>query len=156
MSFDDFLRENRSGLLGHYLLLRLTQSPPSWPRPYPPAVLSEEQLDRLVEDLEASMPTASMIYDLKNWDLQFRDVLGDDWYFDAVFGPESSLEESAETLGEVFRKQVERLDIDYDQQADPDNFRELVSHEALAFVRDWRERVINRFSGTDRAGHDAI
>lgn len=155
MNFDDFLRENRSGLLGHYLLSRLTQSPPSLPRPYPPADLSDEQLNQLVADLEATMPTASMIYALKDWDIQFRDVLSDDWYFDAVFGPESSLEECAETLAEVFRERVEQLDLDYDQHADPERFRDRVSDEAVAFVRDWRERVIDRFSSIDRAARDA-
>lgn len=89
------------------------------------------------------------------WDIQFRDVLGDDWYFDAVFGPESSLEECAGTLAEVFREQVERLDLHYDQHADSENFRELVSDEALTFVRDWRERVIDRLSETNRVARGA-
>jgi hypothetical protein len=80
--------------------------------------------------------------DLRDWDVDFADYLGDDWYFDTIFGPDAQVAYSARQLADLFLDQCRRLDLDYDQCSDPETFEELVLQEATEFVREWRAAAV--------------
>jgi hypothetical protein len=141
MSFEDFLSKHRLSLLGIYLMEKSGARDASITQPYPSACLEEDELETLIDDLERSMPYDNMIADLRDWDLRLYDLLADDWFFGAAFGPESLVDSYASDLAEVFMEQVEQLGLEYDQQSDPDSFDALVDEEALKFISAWRTRI---------------
>ena len=141
MSFEDFLSEHRLSLLGTYLLEKRGVQDKSITPPYPPASLDQDEPRALTNDLEESMPYDNMIADLRDRDLRLYDLLAGDWFFGAAFGPESLVDSYADDLAEIFKKQVEQLGLDYDQQSDPDSFDAFADEEALRFVKAWRSRI---------------
>lgn len=64
--------------------------------------------------------------DLWDWDIHFEKELEDDWYFEAVFGSESSVSDCSEQLAEKFVESVDEFRMDYDQDRDPQVFAEFV------------------------------
>jgi hypothetical protein len=109
--------------------------------PHPPDDLNEHELEALIERLESHMPVDSMIHDLRDWDVRLYDLLADDWFFGAALGPESLVKSYADDLAIVFREQVEKLDLDYDQHRGDEEFADLVTDEALKFTTGWRRRI---------------
>lgn len=146
MSFSDFLAEHRLSIVGHFLLHKRGIEVTGLAPPFPPSSLTAEELESLIHNLERAMPSDSLIADLRDWDVKLYDLLADDWFFGATFGPESQVESYARDLAQVFLEQTEKLALDYDQQSDPESFSALVEDEAVKFVKDWRARIYERYA----------
>jgi hypothetical protein len=145
MTYQDFLDANRNKLLGYLMLAEVSTDPDALETPYPPTKLSEEALGELRDRLNECMPLDSMITDLWDRDIHFEEYLGDDWYFEAVFGAASSIVQCAEELAEFFVEKCDEWGIDYDQSPDDDpEFEGLVRQEAQDFIRGWRNNVFAR------------
>ena len=113
--------------------------------PYPPSETSEDELNELKDSFNEYIPVNSMIVDLWDWDIHFEDHLSEEWYFDSVFGSSTSLGQSVDELVDFFLEKVDEYDMDYDQQNDPESFKQLVREEALSLITCWRENIFNRF-----------
>ncbi len=144
MTYDEFLRHFQCTLAGHYLLHEWFPDRFALETPHPPEGLSEDEEDRLKERLRDCMPLDSMMVDLWDWDIHFEDLLEDDWYFEAAFGLPECVDERGQELADFFLEQVDERDMDYNQQEDPDTFREMVEDEARKFVRSWRENIFKK------------
>jgi hypothetical protein len=107
MTFDEFIRLKRNVLLGHYLMNQWHPNKFAIEVPYPPFEISEDDLEALKDKLDEFMPLESTIVDLWAWDARFEKELGDEWYFGAIFGDESSIEACAADLADYFHEQVE-------------------------------------------------
>ncbi|HRZ59072.1 MAG TPA: hypothetical protein P5163_00640 [Rubrivivax sp.] len=148
MSFDEFLAEHRSSILGVYLMQARGDRKRLLDWPYRPSTLSEDDLAELVDELKEAMPADSLIADLLDWDLQLYDLMGDDWYFGAAFGPDSTVGAYADELAEIFKEKVEEWGMDYNRDADPDFFDAYVAEEAFKFIQDWRKGLYAKHSRT--------
>lgn len=146
MTYEEFLETNRNKLLGYFLLAKLSSETDILDTPYPPAKLSDEQLDELKDRINECMPLDSMIVDLWDWDIHFEDYLSDDWYFEAVFGAVSTVDSCAEQLAEFFVEKCNEYNIDYGQAPDDPEFENLVREEAANFIRGWRNSVFARYA----------
>ena len=122
MKFDEFLALHRNKLFAYFLLESLFPDKIRIKTPYPPSVLSEEEIEQLMERVCACMPLDSMMFDLWDWDIHFENDLGDDWLCDAIFGDEESLDGTAEQLADFFLEKVDEYDMDYDQNQSNEDF----------------------------------
>jgi len=141
MNLDEYIDDLRPTLAGYFILKKLFPKHSIITVPYPPAELTEEELEALRSQLDESIPRNTMMIDLWDWDLHFEKELSDDWYYDAVFGHQSSVNALAEQLAEYFLEKVEEYGIDYDQYGDPQAFRALVMNEATQFIVNWRKNI---------------
>jgi len=146
MTFDDFLKLKRNVFLGYYFLSRWHPERFRIEVPYPPSEISEGDLEGLKCKLNECMPPKSIIIDLWDWDAHFEKELDDGWYFEAIFGDESSIEACAGDLADYFQEQVDYFGMDYDQHQDEDSFREFVFQESIIFIRKWRDRTFRKFA----------
>jgi hypothetical protein len=144
MAFEDYIKLKRNVILGYYLFDSMGLKGIDLETPYPPATLTEEQLLELKDKLNEFMPVYSMIIDLWDWDVHFEDYLSEDWYFEAVFGDDKSIDYCAENLAEFFLEQVVKFDLDYDQFGNEDFFEELVLEESKKFIVEWRENIFEK------------
>ncbi len=112
--------------------------------PSPPAVLEEEDLEHFREQLVEFMPKDSLICGLLDWDIQFHDLMGDDWFFTAVFGPPSTLADCSDELAEFFMSKAVEYGLDLGVVGHEEE-QELVSDAATDFVQQWRHQTIRRF-----------
>lgn len=147
LSFEAFLADNRLTLLGIYFVAQACGRPPRLVLPWPHSNSDDQALNNLVSVLERLMPRDGFIADLRDWDVRLYDLMADEWFFGAAFGPESEVESLADELAGAFMEQVAKIDLDYDQFSDPDGFREVVDDHALAFIKSWRERLYSAGSG---------
>ena len=113
--------------------------------PFPPSMLSGDELEELVNRLDRCMPLDRIISDLKDWDVGLYDFLGNDWYFQAVFGDESDVDGCAEQLTEFFLQKCSEYEMDYNQQADEQWFDEHVLQQANEFLLSWRRNVAEKY-----------
>lgn len=137
--------------MGFYLLSLWFPGRCSLGTPYPPANLSDDELADMKTKLNACMPKDSMMIDLWGWDIHFEDDLGEDWYFEVVFGDAGTCDNCAEQLAEYFLGKVEDHALDYDQHADRETFEALVRKESQDFITAWRNTVFDRYA-KDKAG----
>ena len=126
---------------GYFILKRYFPKHSTITVPYPPTELTDEELEKLRSQLDKSLPIFSMMTDLWDWDLHFENDLSDDWYYDAAFGQQSSINALAEQLAEYFLEKVEEYNMDYDSYQDPDAFRLLVMEKARQFIVNWRQNI---------------
>lgn len=75
---DAFLRANESQLLGYYMISSASSQPIALDAPYPPSVLTVDEVDVLKERLSRCMPLDGMITDLLDWDVHLADELSGD------------------------------------------------------------------------------
>ncbi len=146
MSYEKFAEANKGRLLGLYLLSEWFPDRCSLETPYPPAELSDNELEGFKAHLNACMPLDSLMVDLWKWDIHFENDLEDDWYFETVFGEAASAQACAEQLAEFFLQKVDEYAMDYDQDATSNDFKAMVREEALKFVTSWRLRVVDRYA----------
>jgi len=132
-------------MLDGYIRNRLIGSVSSHEEIYPPADLSEEQLEDLLDRLTELMPLDSIIVDLWNWDVHFEDYLDNDWFFEAAFGGIETLNGCAEELADSFLEKVDEFDMDYDQYPEYDIFQSKVREESRKFIAGWRNNVLSRY-----------
>ena len=149
MTYDEFLNDNRYKLLGYFVMSEFLNNPDTIDHPYPPGVISGEQLDELKDRLTECMPLDSMFIDLWDWDIHFERDLSDDWYFETAFGSASSLESCAEDLIAFFLEACSEYDIDYNQSPDDPEFENLVREEAIKFIRAWRNNLFTRLTKSE-------
>lgn len=142
---DAFLRANESQLLGYYMISSASDQPIALDAPYPPSALTNDELDALKERIGRCMPLDGMITDLLDWDVHLGDELSDDWYFSTVFGDVSGIGVWAAQLAEFFLEQCARLELDYGQSPNDEEFDALVLENARNFVLAWRRNVISRY-----------
>lgn len=142
---DAFLRANESQLLGYYMISSASNQPIALDAPYPPSVLTGDEVDVLKERLSRCMPLDGMITDLLDWGVHLGDELSDDWYYSAVFGNVSGIDSCTEQLAEFFLEQCARLELDYDQSPNDEEFAALVLENARNFVLTWRRNVISKY-----------
>lgn len=128
-------------LAGYFILKRYFPKHSTITVPYPPADLSDEELEKLRSQLDKALPRYSMMMDLWDWDLHFENDLSDDWYYDAAFGQQSSINALAKQLAEYFLEKVEEYSMDYDHHQDQDAFRSVVMEEARQFIVNWRQNI---------------
>ena len=133
----DDINPNRNNAASYYFLEGKYPGCFSLETPYPPAELSEDQLEELKFQLNRYMPIYSMIIDLWDWDIHFENMLGDEWYFESVFGSASTLKECAEELADYFIEQDYENNLGYDQD-DQGDFKVLIAAEAEKFIAEWR------------------
>ncbi len=112
----------------------------------PPSEISEDDLKVLKDKLNECMPLESIITDLWDWDAHFEKELPDDWYFEAIFGDENSIQVCAADLAGYFHEQVDYFGMDYNQHEDEDSFKEFVFQESINFIRNWRDETLRRFT----------
>lgn len=136
---------NKCELLGLYLLSQWFPGRCYLERFYPPAQLSDDELEEFKTRLNACMPLESLMVDLWEWDIHFEDDLDNGWYFETVFGEPESAQACAEQLAEFFLEKVDEYAMDYDQNAN-DDFEAMILDEALKFVTSWRQRVVERYA----------
>lgn len=134
-----------SQLVGHQMVFEISDRRVALDSPYPPAVLSGDELDELKARLHECMPLDGMITDLWDWGVHFEESLEDDWYFAAVFGDPAGVDDCAEQLAEFFLENCNEFDMDYDQQGEEAEFRSRVLEQATEFVRGWRRRVVAKY-----------
>ncbi len=146
MTFDEFIKLKGNVLLGYHLLFQWYPEKFKIAAPYPPSEISGDDLEVLKDRLDDCMPLDSMIVDLWDWDAHFEKDLGDDWYFEAVFGDENAIIPCATDLAEYFYDQVESFDINYDQYPNEDLFKEIILQESVSFIRRWREKTFEKFA----------
>jgi hypothetical protein len=105
---------------------------------------SDEDMVTVRELLSRAMPPDSMINDLRDWDIHVEDgdYLSDDWLREAAFGEADTESECAEELAELFLLKCDEFDMDYDQASDRDGFAVRVQEAAIAFIRQWRARLL--------------
>jgi len=144
MFFEEFLKKNRNKILGYLMLSEMLNNPEAMETPLPQAFLSDERLETLKRWLEDCMPLHNMIADLRDWDIHLAEGLGDEWYFEAVFGAESSIESWAEDLSDFFIRICDEYNLDYNQGSDHEEFENIVFEEALLFLKEWRYNVFKR------------
>jgi len=141
MNLDEYIEDLRPTLTGYCILEQLFPKHATVETPYPPAELSEQEIKVLRERIDEAMPKFSMMVDLWDWDIHFEKDLSDDWYYEAVFGRQSSVNVLAEELAEYFLEQVDEFAMDYDQDNDPEIFHDLVMTEARQFIVNWRKNI---------------
>jgi hypothetical protein len=151
MNYSQFLNENKSRLIGYYLLSLWFSGRSSLETPYPSTSLSDDELPDMKTKLNACMPKQSMIIDLWEWDVHFESDLSDDWYFGALFGDSATADGSADRLADYFLERVEEHALDYDQHTDRQAFEALVRKESRDFITAWRNTVFDRYT-VDKAG----
>jgi hypothetical protein len=151
MTYNQFLNDNKGRLLGFYLLSLWFPRRCLLETPYPPTNLSDDELADMKAKLNACMPKDSMMIDLWDWDIHFEEDLGEDWYFEAVFGDSSTGGTCAEQLAAYFLEKAEERALDYDQVSDRETFEALVRKESQDFIIAWRNTVFDRSTG-DKAG----
>lgn len=144
--YQKFLDTNKQKLLGHFLLKTVSNGSNTLEAPYPPSILNEEHLNELKGQLRECMPLDSMITDLWDWDLHFEKDLDYDWYFDTIFGDESRIDQSAESLSEYFLEKCDKYGIYYHQDDDDLEFEAMVLRQAKLFIIDWRNRAFVKYS----------
>ena len=145
LKMDAFLRANESQLLGYSMICSASNQPIALDAPYPPSVLSKDELEVLKERLSRCMPVDGMIAELRDWDVHLDDELSDDWYFSTVFGDVSGIDSCTEQLVEFFMEQCARLELDYGQSPNDEEFDAHVLDNARNFVLAWRRNVISRY-----------
>jgi hypothetical protein len=138
-------QEIQNQLVGHNRIFEALRQRDTLVAPYPSSDLTDDELADLVYRLDACMPRDFIIADLLNWDIRLYDGLGDDWYFEAVFGDESGVDGCAEQLAEFFLEKCAEHDMDYDQQADEQWFEEHVLEQANQFLLGWRRMVVAKY-----------
>ncbi|MGH7146939.1 MAG: hypothetical protein ACREIJ_03455 [Nitrospiraceae bacterium] len=153
MNYEQFLEAHQNRLLGYHLLTEWFGEHFSMETPYPPSELTDQELEELKGSLNQCMPLESLLLDLWDWDIHFEDELGDDWYFEAVFGAQSSADSCSEDLANLFLEKCEEYGMDYKQQEDLEAFKALVREEAVKFVTGWRKNIFNRFAQIDAPGN---
>ena len=141
MDLEEYIRDLRPTLTGYFILKKLFPEHVTLTTPYPPAELTDVEVEALKARIDEAIPTNSMIVDLWDWDLHFERDLSDDWYFSAAFGPESLAGELAEELADYFLEKIEEYGLDYDQYNDPEVFSTLVITEAKKFITEWRNNI---------------
>jgi hypothetical protein len=147
MTFEQFLAENNNTIFAYYALCKKFGNKFLIETPYPPAILSDEDLQILKERLNQWMPFDSMIVDLWDWDIHFEEQLGEDWYFETVFGPSSSIESCADTLAEFFLECIDEYNMDYAQNNWTDaDFEKWIKEQCSIFIKTWRQKIINEFT----------
>lgn len=152
MTYNEFLDENQQTLLGYFLLSQFTTNPDILVTPYPPAQLSEEQLAQMQSRLTESIPLDSIITDLWNADIHFEEDLGDDWYFQALFGSAVSAASCAAQLADFFIEKCDDHAFDYDQSPESPEFRALVLDHANRLIRGWRKNILAQHTQPRAAG----
>ena len=140
-----FLEAMESQLVGQQMVFNISGGRVALKSPYPTTVLSDDGLDELKTRLRDCMPRDGMILDLWDYDVHFEELLEDDWYFAAVFGDPSGVDDCAERLAEFFLEKCNEFDMDYDQQGEEDEFRSRVLAQATQFVLGWRRRVVAKY-----------
>ena len=146
MLFNEFIEKYRNTLIGYYLLNKLFSDREAIVTPYPPSSLSDDELDELKEYINECIPLETIIVNLWDWDIRFEEILGDDWYFESVFGTTTSLEQCADLLAEFFLKMVDEYGMDYDQQNyGLEEFEQWIGEEVRTFISKWRKNIFNRF-----------
>lgn len=146
MTYEEFLYTNRNKLVGYFLLSNVSTESDVLNTPYPPTELSEERLEEMKGRINKCMPLDSMVTDLWDWDIHFEECLSDDWYFEAVFGPASSVALCSEQLAEFFVQKCDEYGIDYDQSADDPSFENLVREQTANFICGWRNNVFSSYA----------
>jgi hypothetical protein len=153
MTYEEFLADNRNKLLGYFMLANSKPGTDPIDAPYPPALLTKDSLATLKELLRSFMPVDLMITDLWDWDIHFEEDLGDDWYFESIFGAEMSVLRCETELTKFFLKKCEEHHIDYDQFGNETSFEALVREHAARFIIGWRERT---FAENTRSGEEVM
>ncbi|WP_332671655.1 hypothetical protein [Aromatoleum sp.] len=153
MTFDEFIDSNRGALVGYYLLSKGAGNVESLEVPVPASSLSDEALEEFKYSINECMPLSTMITDLWDWNIHFEneEYLGDDWYFDAIFGAPSSLQDCAGQLAEFFIDECGALDVDYDHDLDDPVFVSLVQEHAERFIEGWRKNLYARVQKNSRS-----
>jgi hypothetical protein len=113
--------------------------------PYPPGELSDDDLTDFQRRLVKCMPLDSLIIQLWDWDVQFQDLLGEDWFFSAAFGGPETADECASELEELFLAKAAEFGIDLGVIG-MDEEQELAGNAAMDFVLGWRARLRTRFT----------
>jgi hypothetical protein len=146
MTYEEFLKANRNRLIGYLMLTEFSANPDALSTPFPPSKLSEKALNELKCQLKRHMPLDSMIIDLWDWDIHFEDDLGDDWYFEAVFGAQASIEQCAKQLADFFFEKCNEYSIDYNQSPNDPDFEKLIQNQAENFILDWRNSAFVQYA----------
>jgi hypothetical protein len=150
MKYNEFIKVQENALAGYHLLSKMFPGRFEIETPYPPAELSEEELDELKRCLNECMPSNSMIMDLWYWNIHFEEDLGDDWYFEVAFGSlKSNIDHCVDELASFFMEKVIEYDLDYNQINDSAEFNEMVRKKAHEFIIAWRGKIIDRFVNED-------
>ncbi len=139
------LQATESQLVGHQMVFDISGGRVALESPYPTTVLSDGELDELKTRLHECIPLDGMILDLWDCDVHFEELLEDDWYFAAVFGDPSGVDDCAARLAEFFLEKCNDFGMDYDQQGEEDEFRSRVLAQATQFVLGWRRRVVAKY-----------
>jgi hypothetical protein len=134
-----------SQLVGHQMVFDISDGRVALDAPYPTTVLSDDELDELKTRLRDCMPRGGMILDLWDYDVHFEELLEDDWYFAAVFGDSSGVDDCVEQLAEFFMEKCNEYDMDYNQHGEEEWFKSHVLEQATEFVLGWRRRVVEKY-----------
>jgi hypothetical protein len=146
MSFGDFLDDRKYQLMGLYLLQMEAAQRLALELPYPPSVLTSDQLVSLKDKLIRCMPYDSVFCDLWDSDLRFEEDLGDDWFFDAALGEPDATQWTADALADYFVRKVDEYALDYDLSNDPES-NAWVLGEANEFIVQWRRQIGTKLEG---------
>ena len=151
-----FLIANEAKLVGYKMIFEASAELASLDAPFPPDVLSDDELEDLKRRLKNCMPVETLITDLWDWDLHFEESLEDDWYFAAVFGDPSGLGDCAEQLAAFFLDACNENDLDYDQHDDEESFDERVHDQAREFLLGWRKNVVRKYGADIKKSSPSI
>ncbi len=138
--YDKYLQLMESQLIGYKMIFEATDQRVGLDTPWPEH-LTEDEVDLLKSRLRSCMPSNGMITDLWDWDVDFAELLEDDWYYAAIFGDVGCVENCAQRLADFFQEKATEYDMDYDQSGDPEWFSDHVREEATKFVLGWRRKV---------------
>jgi hypothetical protein len=147
MNYQKYIKDKKCELRAFYILENLTAGKIELDQPSPPALIEEEDLEKLRLILNEYMPKDSPVYDLWDYDLHFEEYLEADWYFEVLFGEEKTIDGNVEILTDYFLEKIEEFSMDYDQKIGHEKkFEEMVYNWCLQFIRDWRSNLHKNFA----------
>lgn len=147
MNMDDYIREQMPVLAGYFLLNKQFSGCCSLPTPFPPAGLSGTDLKVLKDQINRLLPSNPLLEVFHSYGIDIESKLGEAWYYNAMFGPVSTLEDTARALADCFINFFEYYMLSYplglySEEGEEDSSA-FVLDQARKIISDWRKNILD-------------